>query len=121
MNNQKQEKSDAEMQKLLTMIGREVIVNGIVHEMPREERGILIEVYPYATIQLTGCAWPFIGETDGITKITEKATGDVLYENSAFTVSTNKKERVAHMKKMQAEKFGTNQHKEPRSKYSKLT
>lgn len=117
-NVEKQKIAEAEMQNLLAHMGKEVTVNGILYEETFEHTRVLTEVVPYCHIEIWDGMMTvhnsFIGLSGGITKITEKETGMVLYENPTFVSPErcvfNDEEKLAHMNKMREEKYGTTEY-----------
>ena len=75
------------------------------------ERGILGEIIPYDRIELLVplddpidvC---FIGFTQGIVKVTDKATGELLYENTDLNYS-NENTSPIEVNMLREEKYGT--------------
>jgi len=111
----KQKIVEDEMSNLLGNIGKKVTVNTLSNKEGKVHNGILGSVQPYKYIGLKQGGWggnlPFIGAFEGITKITEKETGNVLYENTTINFSEKNvfddNAVLAEMNKLREIKYGS--------------
>ncbi len=109
----KRKKSKKEMVLLENSVGADIVVEILYSNNKNTtfERGILGEIIPYDRIELLVplddpidvC---FIGFTQGIVKVTDKATGELLYENTDLNYS-NENTSPIEVNMLREEKYGT--------------
>jgi len=114
---EKQKTVAVEMQLLSNNTEKEIIIHGSINGKHFEYIRLLKKVIPYSHIEtrdgLLTSDHPFIGKCGGITKITEKETGNILYENTTLTFPESiwdDEKKFAHMNKMKEEKYGTDEY-----------
>ena len=116
-NEEKQNIVENEMQNLVKNKFKVVIVNKVFHDKNIEIVGILEDVLPFINITVfngnTREYEPFIGECNGISKVTERDTGLVLYENTTlnFNPKTWDKDLLfARRNNLRVLKYGTDKY-----------
>lgn len=109
----KRKKSKKEMLLLENSVGADVLIEILCSNNKNTtfERGILGEIIPYDRIELlVPLDDPidvfFIGFTQGIVKVTDKTTGELLYENTDLKYS-NENTSPIEVNMLREEKYGT--------------
>ena len=109
---EKQMKAKKEMEALEKAVEKEVIVSLIKDGHPTQYSGELIRVIPYSLVVVPcgqGTSYvPFVGTNIAITKIVEKESGNVLYEND--TVFPEEEWSFDQMNLYRTEKWGNSRH-----------